>query len=151
MAKPGHWTRCGSGSLWPESRDSPLGHERVRRANLNEIDTYPNRPLPKHEHTYTGKKQTPKIPTTPVSTLCTGKHPHSPSAPKPPTESTRKRTHIEQILQTVCKSEAVSEIKSKLDLATRARRAAEYQILRRDWRSARIAVTEAKRSAWRKR
>jgi hypothetical protein len=41
-------------------------------------------------------------------------------------------------------AEAVMAIQGKLDLATRARRAAEYHASRRDWRSARIAVTEAR-------
>ncbi len=41
-------------------------------------------------------------------------------------------------------AETVMAMQGKLDLATRARRAAEYHASRRDWRSARIAVTEAR-------
>lgn len=41
-------------------------------------------------------------------------------------------------------AEAVVAMTAKLDLATRARRSAEYHASRGDWRAARIAVTEAR-------
>jgi hypothetical protein len=44
-------------------------------------------------------------------------------------------------------AEAVKAMTGKLDLATRARRSAEYHASRGDWRSARIAVTEARFAA----